>query len=283
MEEDLAQDLPEVRRLAFRCGYIGDGFFGSQVQAGPRTVEGEFFAACLRLGLFSDARSGRFQAAGRTDRGVHARGQVFCISTPFPGRAVSLLRWHLPSDLWVTGYAEVPPDFHPRHAAHHRTYRYFFGDRDLDVPAMDRAARIFLGTHDFSQFARRDGRDPVRRVLSARVFAEGGLPVFEVCAESFLWHMVRYMAQALSLVGSGRGDEGEIASRLEGASVGPLSPAAPGGLVLWEIAYGFSFIPVDPGHRARRFLSRELASHRVMARVIGHLAGDGPDQGSVRS
>ncbi len=274
MEEDLASDHPEVTRLALRCGYLGDRFSGSQVQAGARTAEGEFIAACLRLALFSDPRSGRFQAAGRTDRGVHARGQVFCISTLSPERAITLLRYHLPADIWVTGYARVPPGFHPRHRAAHRTYRYFFGETDLDARAMDEAARAFEGTHDFSLFARPDKRDPVRTVLSARVFAESGIAVFEVCAESFLWHMVRYMASALFLVGSGEADGTLIATRLDGEPCSQLSPAPPGGLVLWDVEYGFSFSPLDPGRKARSFLESELSASRARACVAGHLAAD---------
>jgi len=274
MEEDLAQDHPEVTRLAFRCGYIGDRFSGSQVQPGARTVEGEFIAACLRLSLFPDPRSGRFQAAGRTDRGVHARGQVFSVSTPFPERAINLLRYHLPPDLWVTGFARVAPDFHPRHRAIHRTYRYFFGETCLDVQSMDRAARAFEGTFDFSLFARPDGKDPVRTVLSARVFEESGIVVFEVRAGSFLWHMVRYMASALRLVGTGEADEKLVSSRLSGDACGRLSPAPPGGLVLWDVSYGFPFHPLDAGKKARMYLEREYVSSRVRACVAGHLAAD---------
>jgi tRNA pseudouridine38-40 synthase len=274
MEEDLAQDHPEVTRLAFRCGYLGDRFSGSQVQSGVRTVEGEFIAACLRLSLFPDPRSGRFQAAGRTDRGVHARGQVFCISTPFPERAIHLLRYLLPSVLWVTGFAKVAPDFHPRHRAIHRTYRYFFGERCLDVQSMDRAARAFEGTHDFSLFARTDGRDPVRAVLSARVYEESGVVIFEVRAESFLWHMVRYMASALRLVGTGEADGNLVSSRLAGDPCGRLPPAPPGGLVLWDVSYGFPFQPLDPGKRSRTYLEREYVSSRVRTCVAGYLAAD---------
>jgi len=272
MEEDIAQDKTEVTRLAFRCGYLGDRFFGSQVQAGERTAEGEFIAACLRLSLFTDPRSGHFQAAGRTDRGVHARGQVFCISTPFPERAISLLRFHLPADLWVTGYARVPFGFSPRHGALHRTYRYFFGETGLDTSAMDRAARAFVGTHDFSLFARPDARDPVRTVLSARVFVESGIPVFEIRGRSFLWHMVRYMAAALCMVGSGDADEDMVSLRLSGDTSVRLSPAQPAGLVLWDVEFGFSFLPVPAGRKASAFLEREYFASRARACVIGHLA-----------
>jgi tRNA pseudouridine38-40 synthase len=78
-------------RLAFRLSYLGSRFYGSQMQASERTVEGEFVAACQRLSLFSDWREAGFQFAGRTDRGVHARGQVAAFTTAEPERAQAVI------------------------------------------------------------------------------------------------------------------------------------------------------------------------------------------------
>ena len=94
MEENETKNAAPVR-LAFRVGYLGDRYFGSQMQAKERTVEGEFVASCERLGLFSDYRDAGFLAAGRTDRGVHARGQVFAFSTHLPARAIEIGRAHV--------------------------------------------------------------------------------------------------------------------------------------------------------------------------------------------
>ncbi|MDD1717445.1 MAG: tRNA pseudouridine(38-40) synthase TruA, partial [Methanoregulaceae archaeon] len=101
-------------RLAFRVSYLGDLFLGSQLQAAGRTVEGVFIDACTRLSLFADWRSARFVSAGRTDRGVHARAQVFAFSTDFPERAIETLNWQLPPDCWCTGVVPVAGSFHPR-------------------------------------------------------------------------------------------------------------------------------------------------------------------------
>lgn len=270
MEEVHTGNAAQVR-LAFRCGYLGEGFFGSQVQPVLRTVEGEFIRACLNLGLFSSHRGARFLAAGRTDRGVHARGQVFAFSTVHPERAVSALNRRLPPDFWTTGYAVVEPGFHPRHHAVSRTYRYYFGEPDLDAEAMDRAARIFCGVHDFSLFARVEGRDPVRKVLTSRVFLDQGLCVYEVSAESFLWHMVRYMASTLLMAGLGADGDEVILSRLAGDGRARLSPAPPEGLVLWDVAYAFPFVPVSAGEKALALLESRGAYHRCMGRVIDTL------------
>lgn len=267
MEEIHPRDASQVR-LAFRTGYLGERFFGSQVQAGARTVEGEFVAACLRMDLFSSFRDGRFQAAGRTDRGVNARSQIFSFSTQYPDRAVAAMNWQLPPDIWVTGFARVDPAFNPRHQAKNRTYRYYFSEPDLDVQAMDGASRQFEGTHDFSLFARIEGKDPVRNVLSSKVFVEQGYPVFEVTAESFLWHMVRNMASSLLLVGSGTKTDEMIRSRLNGDRTGRISPAPPEGLVLWDIGSDVQFLPLGLDPRTGKDLMKRRLYHRRMSLML---------------
>jgi len=255
-------------RLAFRSGYLGERFWGSQMQKGARTVEGDFVSSCIRMNLFSSHREGRFQAAGRTDRGVHARAQVFSFSTLHPERAFSALNRQLPPDIWVHGYAQVDPDFNPRRHAISRTYRYYFGTPGLDVQAMDSAARAFEGTHDFSLFARVGDKDPARRVMSSRVFSSGDLAVFEISAESFLWHMVRYMASALHLIGSGEEGERLIRSRLAGERSSRISIAPPDGLILWDIEYDLHFRAIPADSRTRDFLERRYAYCRGMTGIL---------------
>jgi tRNA pseudouridine38-40 synthase len=282
MEKDQAEDqAPDTGpvRLAFRTCYLGDRFFGSQMQDGIRTVEGEFVSACVRLELFDDWRSAGFLGAGRTDRGVHARGQVYAFTTRYPGRAVAALNWQLPRDCWCTGYARTAPGFHPRYDARERTYRYYFGRDDLDTAAMDRAARLFCGNHDFSGLSRASGKNPFRCVTGARVAANGTGTYFEVSAGSFLWHMVRYMARALLLVGEGNADESLISRRLSGNLAEPLGPAPPGGVVLWEVDCGLPFLPMEPDGRSRSFVAEERAGHAVMLRVCDALAGTGTAAG----
>jgi len=274
MEEIHPRDASPVR-LAFRTGYLGDRFFGSQVQADARTVEGDFLAACIRMELFSTPRDGRFQAAGRTDRGVNARAQVFSFSTPYPERAIAALNWQLPHDIWVTGYAPVASSFNPRREAVSRTYRYYFSEPDLDVQGMDRASRLFEGLHDFSLFARVEGKDPERTVSSSRVFVEHGYCVFEVTACTFLLHMVRNMASALLLVGTCAQSEDCIRSRLEGDTSSRISPAAPEGLVLWDVSYGFPFLPLTVDTRTREHFVKRRLYHRRMSLMLDAVWNDG--------
>ena len=259
-------------RLAFRVNYLGGGFSGSQMQPDRRTVEGEFVAACRRIGLFDDWRAARFVFSGRTDRGVHARGQVCAFDTGEPARAIAVLNQQLPRDCWCTGVAMVPGAFHPRYDARSRTYRYYFREPDLDAAAMDAAARLFVGTHDVSRLARLEDHDPVRTMLAAGVRDEEGFTVFEVTGESFLWHQVRCMASLLLTIGTGEADAGIVREHL-GAGEGPRAPAAPAeGLVLWSVDCGVAFEFLPPHQRSAVHIEEVRRCHALMERIARRLA-----------
>jgi tRNA pseudouridine38-40 synthase len=260
-------------RLAFRIGYWGDDFYGSQVQPGLRTVEGDVVAACIKIGLFSDHKEGKFAFSGRTDRGVHAAGQVCAFTTAEPERAVAALRYELPADIWTTGWAEVHDRFNPRKEAVARTYRYYFLEDPGDTAAMEKAAQEFVGEHDFSLFSRRSERNPVRRIMAAHATDEDGFCVFTVTAESFLWNMVRCMAFALARVGRGEMDAEEIRGLLAGEGAARVPAAPPGGLILTDVTYPFSFTPLPPSPKAERALVMREQDFRLKERVSAALRG----------
>jgi len=244
-------------RIAFRIAYMGDRFAGSQIQPDQRTVEGEFIDACRRAGLFDDWREARFLAAGRTDAGVHARGQVVALDTAVPERAVRVLNRLLPPDLWCTGWAEVDPAFHPRHDAVYRTYRYYFAGDGVDTGAMSDAARRFVGRHDFTRFGRPQDRSPIRTVWAVDVDRDGDTWYVGVTADGFLWNMVRRMVHLLLEIGRGAADAEEITRCLDEPGDGvPAAPAA--GLVLWRIGYDPDpgFVEMDRSEKNLRYLDR---------------------------
>jgi len=253
-------------RLAFRVSYLGSRFYGSQMQEARRTVEGEFVAACQRLNLFSDWREAGFLSAGRTDRGVHACGQVIAITTEFPDRAIKVLNIQLPPDLWCTGYSEVAPAFHPRFDARSRTYRYYFSG-NLDKTKMENAAQHFLGNHNFTNFARVGDKNPYRNVLAVRVCQETDFTCLEVKAESFLWHQVRCMAAAVQQVGKGEQEENWIDALLLHESEKPVQPAPAEGLVLHDTDCGIVWTPMPVDKRSGTYLMQLRGHHALMGRV----------------
>ncbi|MEI7855919.1 MAG: tRNA pseudouridine(38-40) synthase TruA [Methanomicrobiales archaeon] len=269
MEKDQADNPAHAApvRLAFRVSYLGSRFYGSQMQASNRTVEGEFVAACQRLSLFSDWRKAGFLSAGRTDRGVHASGQVIAFTTNAPDRAKTVINTQLPPDLWCSEYADVSPEFHPRYDAKSRTYRYYFSIRPRDPVAMDRAAHLFLGSHNFTNFARVRDKNPYRNILSARVGEEDGFVYFEVKAESFLWHQVRCMAAALLLIGDGESNESSITGLLKADAIRPLQPAPAEGLILWDTDCGITWTPVTAEGQSGGFIDHLVRHHALMEKM----------------
>jgi tRNA pseudouridine38-40 synthase len=240
-------------RYRARVEYDGTDFAGFQVNPGRRTVQGVLEDALARLG---DGERQRVDGAGRTDAGVHARGQVIAFSYDGRldivelGRALDAL---LPADVTVQDLRAVPAAFNPRYAARYRDYRYtvWNGPRSplrertalgvrvpLDTTAMARAGSVFMGRHDFRAFGVTD-RSTVRTVLSVRVRRQGRLVTIDVRADSFLRGQVRRMVAALIEVGLGRQDEMTVRSALAdpAPAFGGISVPAKG-LCLRHVAIG---------------------------------------------
>ena len=255
-------------KLAVVVGYFGQDFAGSQFQPDKRTVEGEFIKAGISCGAWQDAKAASFRTAGRTDKGVSARRQIISVTPENPKKFIESMNFHLPPDIWCVEYAEVAEDFYPRYAAGIRTYRYLF-PYPLDIGQMNRASEALVGVHDFSGFSKMEpGRDPVRTVTAAKVFAgENGLPVFEVSAKSFLWNMVRGMAGLLEAVGLGLTPPETVAEQLE-SHIWRVHPAPAGGLILWDAELNLEFTPM----RQRTAVKRQLAGRAKEARTAAAAA-----------
>ncbi|MEO6349419.1 MAG: tRNA pseudouridine(38-40) synthase TruA [Candidatus Limnocylindrales bacterium] len=238
-------------RYAARVQYDGTDFAGFQAQPGKRTVQGEIEATLVRLNGGSRIR---VDGAGRTDAGVHARGQV--IAFTYGGRlrreelllALSSL---LPPDIGLGPLRKVDRGFHPRYRAKWREYRYFIWNgppsplreryavgvrENLDVGAMAATAEVFVGRHDFSAFAGHD-RQPVRTLNRVAVRKAGSVITIEVVGDAFMRQMVRRIAAALMRVGRGAATHEEVAAALREvrrpAFSGETAPAH--GLVLWRV------------------------------------------------
>ena len=231
---------PEPIRLRLDLSYDGTDFHGWATQPGHRTVQGVLESALRKLARVPV----RVTVAGRTDAGVHARGQVCHLDLPpavlatLPGRSdrtpaqalVTRLGGVLPADVIVHAAREVPAAFDARFGALGRRYRYRISDgpavhdplrrdvlrhrRPLDVEAMDRAGRALLGEHDFLSYCRpREGATTIRTLQTLRWerpgpgMADEGLVVATVEADAFCHHMVRSLVGALLAVGEGRREQ----------------------------------------------------------------------------
>lgn len=237
-------------RLKLTLEYDGTAFRGWAVQPGLRTVESEFQAALTQV--YSGWRG--LAVAGRTDTGVHALGQVASVDVeggPPADRAAEALNAVLPGDLAVIGGEEAEPDFHARHSARSRSYRYrilrrrnqspleahrsWWYPKPIDEVALADSAELLLGEHDFRAFTPTTTQHAVlrRTVLGARWLERGELLEFEITANSFLRHMVRTLVGTMLELPSER-----IADLLEGqdrSNAGTTAP--PWGLYLEQVQY----------------------------------------------
>jgi tRNA pseudouridine38-40 synthase len=239
--------------------YEGTAYRGFGLQPGLCTVQGVLEQELSRL----LGHPVRLTAAGRTDAGVHARGQVVSFETTatLPAEAIArALRSRLPEDVLALRSSAAAPGFDARRQARSRHYRYTIwrGEQPdliwrrfswpvtgpLDEHAMQVASDALLGRHDFSSFIGHAAQEPphatrVRTLLRARWTRDGELLHFDCQADAFARHMVRNIVGTLVEVGRRKRRPNQIGQLMAGADrrlVGPTAPAR--GLTLMRVAYG---------------------------------------------
>lgn len=235
--------------------YDGTEYSGWQIQPDRPTVQGELEKA-LRTVLREEVR---VEAAGRTDAGVHARGQVAAFTTtggPEPVRLQRSLNALTGAGLAVRALEPVADDFNPRRHARNRSYEYRIWNESwpspfrrrtawhvphaLDVPRMNEAAGRLVGEYDFSSFqaADCDADHPVRVIARSEVSREEGEILYRVTGTAFLRHMVRNVVGTLVEVGVGERSVEDFRGLLESRDrrlAGPTAP--PQGLCLVFVEY----------------------------------------------
>ena len=242
-------------RIALGIEYDGSRFLGWQTQPGGGAVQDALEGALASIAGVPVA----ITAAGRTDRGVHARIQVAHFDTDAlrPESAwVRGVNAALPDAVAVLWSREVAPDFHARYSALSRTYRYRLLNRPvraalsanyvgwfhlpLDVGKMREAGALFVGKHDFSAFRSSEcqAKTPVRTIHDFQVQKSGDEIEFLIRANAFLHHMVRNLVGTLVYVGKGKRAPQWVAELLESRDRAKAAPTfGPEGLYLERIEY----------------------------------------------
>jgi tRNA pseudouridine38-40 synthase len=230
-----------ILRYALKFGYFGKDFSGYARQPDLRTVEGEIIKAQKKTTMILDEKTAKFQSASRTDSRVSACGNVIAFNTDFKDtEIIPALNANL-DGIWFYGISNVEDDFNPRHAKH-RWYRYYLADVKKDINAVKEGAMIFIGEHDFSNFAKiEEGVNPVRTIDSIEVSKQGNFIILDFKAQSFLWHMIRRIVKAVNDYELGNLAADDIRKALSGKAKVDLGIAEPEPLILMDIGYDCKF------------------------------------------
>ena len=244
-----------MKRVRLKIAYDGTAYHGWQIQEGQITVE-EVLRAAVSEAV---GRETELIGASRTDSGVHAMGNiaVFDTDSPIPPDKMSMvLNKLLPDDISVVSSDEVPPDWHPRKQDCRKTYEYHIYNSPVRIPVkrlyahhiyneineseMDRAAKAFIGEHDFSGFCAAGAQTQtfVRTIYDCAVKRAGDEVIISVTGSGFLYNMVRIIAGTLLDVGLGRKSADDIPGIIESGDrrqAGPTLPAC--GLILIGYEY----------------------------------------------
>jgi tRNA pseudouridine38-40 synthase len=242
-------------RIKLKLQYDGRNYCGWQFQPGQDSLQGRLEAALERL----YGCKIRLHAAGRTDAGVHALGQVAAFSAPARfgvDELMAALNALTPADIVVVEASVVSEDFDPRRTARSRIYEYrilnrvlpspFYGRYSWHVPqpldrgAMKAAAQCFIGEHDFAAFRSLGSptQSTVRRIDQSWWRVDGDLLTYRVEGSSFMRHMVRTMVAVMVEIGRGRLSQEAVARLITGAdrALAP-APAPAHGLFLLDVRY----------------------------------------------
>jgi len=242
-------------RVALGVEYDGCPFNGWQSQADGQTVQDTLQEALSRI----SGEAVSVIAAGRTDTGVHALEQVVHFDTGVHRPLTAWVRGAnalLPDSIAVLWAHPVPDEFHARFSAQRRSYRYVLINRatrlavhtgragwhhsPLDITAMQAAAQILIGKHDFSAFraAQCQAKSPVKHLSQLDIRREGEMLIFDLSADAFLHHMVRNIVGCLVYVGKGKHAPEWMLGILSGRERTIAAPTfAPDGLYLHHITY----------------------------------------------
>jgi tRNA pseudouridine38-40 synthase len=246
-----------IRRVALKIEYDGAGFWGFQRQADGVSVQSVLEQAASRL---NNGAPVACTAAGRTDSGVHATGQVVHMDLPAhytPAAIRNALNYHAkPHRVAVLEVVEVPANWSARFSAIGRAYCYTINTRQarlvldagrawhvsrpLDIAAMQAAARELVGRHDFTSFRASScqANSPIRTLETLDILQDGPRILIIAEARSFLHHQVRNMVGTLKLVGDNKMRPEWVARVIaakDRAAAGPTAPAD--GLVMTRVDY----------------------------------------------
>ena len=264
-----------------RLFYLGDYYYGSQLQPGLKTVQGELIDAIETWSKEPHSKQ-TVQLSGRTDRGVHSFGQLVLVSTK-KQLNIDAINKHLPEDIVLWAKTRAPEGFRPRSSALMRHYRYYLGPlwKNIDQNQVKKAISLLIGSNDFNMLSKPDERqNTVATVLNISIGTDFEIPFLDVFGTSFLWKFVRKTVTLLTEIGLHNMEPEVILEVLQGIKKtirGGIEPASPENLILMETIVPFSLTPSKYGlKRIQHLLNNRLnfikRSENTLSGIISYFS-----------
>jgi len=229
-------------RIALKIAYDGRKFIGFARQPRLKTVEGEILKILTKNNLIKNIKESYFRVASRTDKGVSAFGNVIAINSNKSKNEIIKSFSDNNSEIIIYGISEVNEDFNPRHAKQ-RHYRYYLKNNNLDVEKIIQSSKVFIGDHNFSNFARVESfRNPIRIIDDIKVKEEKSFIILDFFAQSYLWHQIRKIISSLEKVGICKIELNQIVDALDNPEKNvDFGLAPPEYLILKDIIFNIDF------------------------------------------
>jgi len=229
-------------RIALKFAYNGMEFQGYARQPKLKTIEGEIIDLLIQNNIIKDVKESKFRSASRTDKGVSALGNVIAFNTLLTKNFVFKKLKNNKEDILFYGIKNVEQDFYPRYAEL-RVYRYYLKKQDFDFDKIIDIASVFVGEHNFSNFARVESdKNPIRTIENIVLTEKDYFFNIDFYAQTFLWHQIRRIISAIEKFCNEKLTKKQIEEALNNQNIKVdygLAPAEP--LILKDVVYDFEF------------------------------------------
>jgi len=281
--------------------YLGDHYHGIAAQPNLKTIEEELLNALIKTKYIIPSSGTSIQLSGRTDKGVHARGQVIGFLNKRDFFHPIEVNKVLPDDILIWAYSVVHNENeineftensnfklnekdkyilnkvkNPRFNALNRNYKYFYFDYSgtLDLQKIRKTVTILRGAHDFKNFCKREKNRSTKRTMDSITFEKkGNLWVFDFTAKSFLWKQIRKTMDVILKIGRGEWPveyAEKLLNPLEKKISAKIKPVSPSGLILWDISFpdNIKFTECEKSIFKIKFLLRERIDKLVLKKNL---------------
>jgi len=237
-----------IPRYALKLTYLGTNYKGYQRQPRVKTIEKELLQALEKCGLIqkNKLKQYKYEYASRTDASVHAISQVIALTLPseIGEIVINKVNQHLPQDIKIIGFTQVPSDFSPRHHAIYRHYKYVTYYKGENLIQMKQLAKYILGNHDFKNISsKKTDKNTFRRLLAINIQKNKDFIHVDVIGRSFCRGMIRKILTLLLEGGKRNITHKDLSLLLNPIikNIIPLKYASPNGLILYDIRYSVTF------------------------------------------